>query len=39
MGMQLLAPAFCEERLFRIAAQFESQFPPAAPEGYSLDWS
>ncbi len=39
MGMQLLAPAFCEERLFRIAGQFEKQFPPATPEGYTLHWS
>jgi aspartyl-tRNA(Asn)/glutamyl-tRNA(Gln) amidotransferase subunit A len=39
MGMQLLAPAFCEERLFRVAEKHEKQFPPAVPEGYTLEWS
>jgi aspartyl-tRNA(Asn)/glutamyl-tRNA(Gln) amidotransferase subunit A len=37
-GMQFLAPAFCEERLFRAAEEMGTVFPLTRPEGYREDW-
>ncbi|MBB6480472.1 Asp-tRNA(Asn)/Glu-tRNA(Gln) amidotransferase subunit GatA [Spirochaeta isovalerica] len=38
VGVQFMAPAFEEERLFRIAEKLESVFPAQKPEGYSQEW-
>ena len=34
VGMQLLAPAFCEERLFSAAREFRSVYEPARCPGF-----
>ena len=34
VGMQLLAPALCEARLFDAAGEFRTVFIPGTPEGY-----
>ena len=39
VGVQFLAPAFEEKRLFEAACACEKEFPVPRPEGYSLDWS
>ena len=34
VGMQLMAPARCEERLFSAAEEFAAVYAPADPEGF-----
>lgn len=38
VGVQFTAPAFEEERLFRISEKFEKIFPSPNPENYSKEW-
>jgi aspartyl-tRNA(Asn)/glutamyl-tRNA(Gln) amidotransferase subunit A len=38
VGMQFIAPAFEEGRLFRAAEKLEENFPAPQPPGYSEDW-
>jgi len=38
VGVQFTAPAFEEERLFRISEKLEQVFPAQKPEGYSKEW-
>ena len=38
IGMQLMAPAFAESRLFRTCAAFEKTFPSPDPPGYPMEW-
>ncbi|MBI9099457.1 MAG: Asp-tRNA(Asn)/Glu-tRNA(Gln) amidotransferase subunit GatA [Spirochaetaceae bacterium] len=39
IGVQFTAPAFEEERLFRISEKLEEVFPVQNPEGYSKEWN
>jgi aspartyl-tRNA(Asn)/glutamyl-tRNA(Gln) amidotransferase subunit A len=39
VGMQFVAPAFCEGRLFEAAAAFATKVPVTDCPGTSLDWS
>lgn len=39
VGVQFLAPAFGEGRLFAAAKRFAQEFPLRHPEGYRTDWS
>lgn len=38
VGVQLMAPAFEEERLFRISENLEKIFPAPRPLGFSKEW-
>jgi len=38
VGVQFTAPAFEEERLFRISEKLEEIFPAQKPEGFSKEW-
>lgn len=38
VGVQFMAPAFEEERLFRISEKLEALFPAPRPEGFSKEW-
>lgn len=39
VGVQFTAPAFEEERLFRISEKLEEIFPAQKPEGFSQEWN
>ncbi len=39
VGLQFLAPAFEEQRLFAAAGRYAELFPLQHPEGFSADWS
>lgn len=39
VGLQLMAPAFREERLFSVASRFEAQFPAPDPPDFPAQWS
>ena len=39
VGVQFTAPAFEEERLFRISEKLEEIFPVQKPEGFSREWT
>jgi aspartyl-tRNA(Asn)/glutamyl-tRNA(Gln) amidotransferase subunit A len=38
IGMQLLAPAFAESRLFEACSAFEKIFPSPDPPGFPMEW-